>query len=375
MYRRLIAWSRSNALARLAYGWIAPETRRKFVRALGSRDRASTVNKALAGHAANLDDIEMFLLSQPLLMRAPLVLISQAHRSGGTLLSQLFDGHPALAAHPHELKIGHPTPEDWPRLDPARGADANFRLLFEPRSVRFLRDGYQKGEQGDERLPFFNVPHLQYRIFASLFAAQAPRDERAILDCYFTAYFRAWLNYQGDLTQKRWVTAFAPRFADGEESVARFFECYPDGRLIQIVRDPATWLPSALHHEDRATVPKLEDILQVWCKSARSVVRNKGRYGDRVIVLRFEDLVGRVESTMRYLARELGIEFQPVLLEPSFNGAPMRANSSFSVERSGVIAAPLSRASLLSDAERRLIEERCRGLHEVALATAARIAA
>ena len=40
---------------------------------------------------------------------SPLVLISQVQRSGGTLLSQLFDGHPELHAHPHELKIGYPT--------------------------------------------------------------------------------------------------------------------------------------------------------------------------------------------------------------------------------------------------------------------------
>jgi len=34
---------------------------------------------------------------------SPLVLISQIQRSGGSLLSQLFDGHPEVHAHPHEL--------------------------------------------------------------------------------------------------------------------------------------------------------------------------------------------------------------------------------------------------------------------------------
>ena len=35
----------------------------------------------------------------------PLVLISQIARSGGTLLSQLFDMHPECHVHPHELKL------------------------------------------------------------------------------------------------------------------------------------------------------------------------------------------------------------------------------------------------------------------------------
>ena len=39
-------------------------------------------------------------------VREPLVLISQIPRSGGTLLSQLFDGHPECHAHPGELEIG-----------------------------------------------------------------------------------------------------------------------------------------------------------------------------------------------------------------------------------------------------------------------------
>ncbi|MEJ2731377.1 MAG: hypothetical protein P8185_23185, partial [Deltaproteobacteria bacterium] len=34
----------------------------------------------------------------------PLALISQAQFSGGSLLSHLFDGHPQLHVHPHELQ-------------------------------------------------------------------------------------------------------------------------------------------------------------------------------------------------------------------------------------------------------------------------------
>ena len=45
----------------------------------------------------------------------PLVLISQIQRSGGSLLSQLFDGHPEVHAHPHELKIGYPKKDTWLR--------------------------------------------------------------------------------------------------------------------------------------------------------------------------------------------------------------------------------------------------------------------
>ncbi|MGD9925193.1 MAG: hypothetical protein AB7V13_27660, partial [Pseudorhodoplanes sp.] len=219
MYRQLIEWSRHNPIARRAFDWVEPQKRRNFLRALGGSKRAGTVKAALAGDTANLSDIEAFLVAKAVPYRMPLVLISQVQRSGGTLLSQLLDGHPAIAAHPHELKIGHPTPEDWPPIDPALVADANFQMLFEPRTIRFLKRGYTKGEQDSDGQACFNVPRLQRQIFAKLCTTYPPTTQREILDIFFTAYFRAWLNYQGDLGAKRWLSGFAPRFADNEASV------------------------------------------------------------------------------------------------------------------------------------------------------------
>ena len=45
-----------------------------------------------------------------------------------------------------------------------------------------------------------------------------------------------------------------------------------------------------------------------------------------------KDLVSRTESTMAALAERLGIAMSPVLLTPTFNGRPIRANSSYAVE-------------------------------------------
>ena len=79
----------------------------------------------------------------------PLVLISQVQRSGGTLLSQLLDGHPELHAHPHELKIGYPTKYTWPRID--LGAN----LLNPSNSKRFLFAQMVEIEREKHRHAFF----------------------------------------------------------------------------------------------------------------------------------------------------------------------------------------------------------------------------
>ncbi len=75
---------------------------------------------------------------------APLALISQIQRSGGTLLSQLFDGHPELHAHPHELKIGYPTKYTWPKIDLNDNPNRWLETLFEYSVLSHFKKGYKK---------------------------------------------------------------------------------------------------------------------------------------------------------------------------------------------------------------------------------------
>ena len=368
--------------------WMPERFRRlgaEAARLLVQQRNARTLKRLIAGRLGTLDDIAEFLSARASPMRTPLVLISQIQRSGGSLLSQLLDGHPALAAYPGELRFGHTVSDKWPCLDPARGVDANFAALFDLKFGRQMRKGYIKGgdkivsqdrnelvDRNTARHRFIVIPRVQYLVFKRLFERTQPNGARDILDLFFGAFFSAWLDYQGTLEGKKWLTAFAPRIADDEATVAAFFDCYPDGRLIQIVRDPKHWYPSAKRQRKawRDGVGD-EQLLDGWCACAESILRNKSRYGGRVIVLRFEDLVGQTKPTMQRLACELAIPFEPILLTPTFNTQPIGANSAFALEKPGVIESPLARADLLSISERRLIEAKCEPVYERVLADGA----
>ncbi len=341
-------------------------------RLAGSKRRQSLARQesAIMGRTAGLEDIASFISAHPWIMKAPLVLVSQIERSGGTLLSQLFDDHPAIAAHPHELKIGYPATEDWTTVEPEMSPGDAFRLLFESTVVKRMQLGYTKGARNVVRHRFLFAPYVQQRVFMALWNADPPASRRGVLDHYFSSYFNAWLNYNvtnhnGTLDGKRWITAFAPRLAQKAASVAGFFASYPDGRLIQIIRDPGTWYASAKNQPRWAKVDASLDLLaSAWRASAEAILRNKAAHGDGVIILRFEDLVGNTEQTMQKLACMLGIDYAPILAEPTFNGLPIRANSSYSVEQSGVIRAPLARQAMLSDSESHIIEACSRSLYE-----------
>jgi LPS sulfotransferase NodH len=296
---------------------------------------------ATGTEAAEYDDLFRARLEHLVPVREPLVLVSQIHRSGGTLLSQLFDGHPECHAHPHELAIGYPKSRHWPQLDVGKPASW-FDLLDERYPEKHFREGYKKPAQrpGDgeaDVFPFLLPPRLQRAIFDRCVAELQPKTERDVLDAYFTSYFNAWLDNENlYATPKKAVTGFAPRVNMKPANIDRFFAAYPDGWLVSMVREPRAWYASARTQKDSHA--DVGEALRRWTLSAEATLAEKEQYGDRVVVLTYEQLVRDTEGTMEQLVTRLGLTMSPVLLEPTFNGRPIRANSSAPVGRYGVLS-------------------------------------
>jgi Sulfotransferase family len=305
----------------------------------------------------------------------PLFLVSQISRSGGSLMAQLFDGHPECHTHPGELHIGYPKKYNWPDLDLKQKPDKWFEMLFERRLPGYAEEGFVKVPRhmrssysaSQIRYPFLFLPKLQREIFRKC-ATQGIRSQRDIINCYMTSYFNAWLDYQ-DLYrgERKCVFAFTPRLSMYEDSVERFFRDYPDGKMVTIVRDPKTWFVSFVKRkpEERGNIT---EAMTRWNTSAQAALNNRQRWRNRVILLTFEDLLQDPETTMRHLTQALGLTFDKCLLTPTFQGMPIRANSTFRVEKDGVLDTPLQRAGALTPAEVDGIERETSSLYAKVLA-------
>jgi len=323
---------------------------------LKNRFRIKMINKKLKENRLHLNDTYQTYLEHVQPITAPLALISQIQRSGGSMLSQLFDGHPQVHAHPHELKFGYPKKHIWPSIDLSRRPERWFEILFEDNVVDHLRHGYKKMEKYEETFLFIFLPSLQKKIFFKYLKSIETVAIRDVFDAYMTSYFGAWVNNQNRLGVKQYITAFTPRLAMMDTNMASFFNIYPEGRLISVVRDPKNWFPSATRHQ----LDKYGDIkkaLEQWVDSARSMVRNKQKYGDRVCVITFEDLVRRTEAVMRYLAEFLNLNFNDLLLTPTFNKLPIKPNTSFKLEKPGIMISALERYKTLSREELTEVEK------------------
>ena len=314
--------------------------------------------KSLMGSASSLEDLYRMCLDHISAVTAPIALISQIQRSGGSLLSQLFDGHPEIHAHPHELKIGYPKKYQWPKIDLNKPPTQWFNILFENSVIRHFREGYQKERNSDMTFPFIFIPALQKKIFLHYLDAIETIKLRDVFDAYMTSYFSAWLNNQSIQGQKKYITAFTPRLSMSKENMGSFFEIYPDGRLISIIRDPKNWYPSALRHNRKIKKDKYDDIhraMNQWKECALSTLENNEKYGYQVCVILFEDLVSKTEPVMRHLAGFLDLEFDPILLKPTFNKIPIGANTSFQLEKSTIMDSTLNRHKTLTPDELEII--------------------
>jgi hypothetical protein len=306
----------------------------------------------------------------------PLLLISQVQRSGGTLLSQLLDGHPQLFVHPFELKWTEPK-WGWPLLEDASPL-ATLRALDEDwLGAQAPRGFYTKGREHNPeraldsgRQPFLFDRRLQLDIFLAAAPSAPQHSRRATFDAYFTAFFNAWLDYTGLVApRKRWVAAFVPRLAQTPGSLDGYFSDYPDGLLVSSVRDPVGWLASARRH-GMADPAGLEATLGLWLDSTRAAMDAKDRFPGKVHLLLFEDLVTNVDAAMKRLCDAAGIEFDPILLSPTFNGRAMASNSSFVPADFVDDQVPERSRSNLTDEEQSAVERIAGALYREACALA-----
>ncbi len=225
----------------------------KLSRKVASRiSRVRTAAGRLANDLYMIDRRDVFITP----VDQPLILISQIQRSGGTLMSQLLDGHSAVLAHPHEICVGKP--EKWMlRPVPERlksSANRVFDHLKEPPEEQASARGYyakSSAARWDEGYPFcFNLS-MQRHIFRNLLSVKRLETlkDREFWNAYMTSYFNAWLDYQSlHGLAKQYVSGFKPRVNMDAQSCAFFFGTWPDVRFISVVRDPGGWYASSSKH-------------------------------------------------------------------------------------------------------------------------------
>jgi hypothetical protein len=301
----------------------ADEKGRRLPKYLIDKTRTGVIRRVSNAKVSHMKDILQICLQHISPVTEPLALISQISYSGGSLMSHLLDGHSKLHAYPSVFAVDAHNMGSWPKID-IKGKPKEWLNIFsKAMAVAGIQEGFEQGEEDNARFPFMYLPILQKQIFIKYLETVEQLNTRQVFDAHMTACFGAWLNYQNHGIDKKFVTRYAPGSIMQNEATNNFFEIYPDGRLISIIRNPEHWFVSASRLEPQI-YGDAQSALNHWKESVQAAIQIRKKFGDRVCLIKFEDLVTQTESVMRFLSEFLGIPYEDILLEPTFNGIPVQ---------------------------------------------------
>ena len=234
------------------------------------------------------------------------ILIGGLERTGTSLIFALLASHPAIAM---TRRTNWWTYFDARFGDLARD-DALAKILGEMRRYR----RHRKLELDFDRLE---------------------RDFRAGDRSYCRLFDLMETQHAQRLGRPRW----GDKSLHTERYAARVFECFPDARIIHMIRDPRDRYASVLKrwHSSRGGVGS---ATAAWLASVDLGHDNVTRYPERYRLLLYEDLVRDPEGQLRSLCAFVGLPYEAAMLGMS-GAAEFRdagGNSSFGRFSAGEIS-------------------------------------
>ena len=244
------------------------------------------------------------------------------HRKSGTsMVLNLFDGHPALAAYPIDLALLYAYFPDFLKKH-TTAADRRARLdriLFQEAETYLSK--YDVADQID-------LARIRSSFHDGLSDSmlEAPGELIAKL-------FAAFQGSYGPGPDA--ATALVAKETSIEIYATEILGWFPGARFIQVIRDPRDNFAALsagvekhyakLGEGHNETLASLLHRARLGLKVGRL---NEERFGStRYRTVRFEDLVAEPEETMRSLADFAEIEFDPCLLRPTLLGQPTPGNN------------------------------------------------
>jgi hypothetical protein len=299
----------------------------------------------------------------------PIIWICQPPRSGGTLLLRLLDSHPQLHNYPSVFGFNNKK-KIWPEPGELRGDPESLLAgIFGRMSLeKFDRVGLSKQSSNmmQEQYPIY----FDHNWFKSIFVKfyHTGENGRKEFNTLFTAIYNAWRNYQSLYYPKKYIVGHMtmrwsqlPYYA---ENFRNFQKTYPDGYMIFITREPDDWMASFTKLKKATPYTgdpnDAADFYKTYYRKAIELIDT-----EKLIVVNFQNLILDSQRTMKNIAAKLDIEWNPLLLRSTFNGALWFQNSSFEHERKACIDSNvIGKGKKLTDVEAGAVDSEMWKLYE-----------
>lgn len=269
------------------------------------------------------------------------VFITGHATSGTTLLRNLLDSHPELLVFPVESNF-----RGFINPDGSFRADFDIEKLFSTgptTGIYSLRHGKVDLPSGKR-----DYSDLDFESFKSEVIKTWDNKTAKDLLIILIESFCNNSHYSGS-TPKMWVE----KTHGSEICLELFLKWYPNAKAIHMVRDPFDNLASyrVKSAKSGGIVTPLSFCVQ-WFSSLRMVLNLQQKEPDRILLVRFEDLLHNPDKIIGQVCEFLGISFFPILRVPTTYGIGWSGNSQAGTRFESISTRPIgSHKSKLSDNE------------------------
>ncbi len=255
-----------------------------------------------------------------------LILISAWNDSGGAFTHRLFDGHPALYAYPFEMQFGTEQLKDgfsdwfyakyrWPSFSKSLTSQ-HAGEIFDAIIDQELKSTLLDLRTSKFRNFKVDVNFEQWRKSFEINFQSMPSTRRAVLIAYINSFFENWLNRAASGQER----AFLGHCPVVNVDFDKIHQDFPEIRMLHIVRSPYSGYADMRFRRPEVCV---EAYCQKWNLVNSMAVAFEKKYPDNIKCVPYLSLLTKREQTLVQLCQWLKIDFDPLLLEPTWNAKPI----------------------------------------------------
>ncbi|MEM7010639.1 MAG: sulfotransferase [Verrucomicrobiota bacterium] len=257
------------------------------------------------------------------------IFIGGVSRSGTSLLSQLFDGHPQIMCFANEVQFLKMAPrlKKW-RSDPEQ-------FLWHMLGVPF---DYERDEKllptvsidpdknlklhGPWRAIVNHSPDPEADRMHLLSLIKQGADDREL----FLSLAEIYAKHVSHSTGK--FDRILEKTPGNEFHFQRYLKLFPKTSFIHLIRDPIDNLRSRVSRSGKIEAKKVSwlgvvNMMFEWKRSLVTGLKNYRLAPENYFLLRYEDLVSNPAPILEKLASRLEIEFDPILLKQTSEGGQL----------------------------------------------------
>ena len=157
----------------------------------------------------------------------------------------------------------------------------------------------------------YNV-NLHYKYFQESIKKGSNYNYRNLLDVYVKSFFKSFTS-QNIRKEIRFFNTYWPNFSLYKKNLKNYFEIYPDGYLIYIVRNPLQWASSCKKRKPKEFSIKYMRLF--YERSVLNIIDQIKNKKQNIIIIDFDDLIINTKKTMKALLRKLNLkdEYQSII--------------------------------------------------------------